>query len=438
MLASMLATVRALGLSMDRLTAVEIPHGYDWPPRLWPSLFDWPTSDYAWIALIGLASFGVTFAMVTRQRRGDAVLAFARTPRGPSRAEPKERFWYSLVDLFRFRCPTSSAARAQVWLDLKANGLPVLTLGVAFALVILVLSAVSGPVDAAWNADQLRTQSCANNDCFFVRVMPVMLTPLFLVTILSLGGNAFGIRRRQGRVSVSAFEATQAYGTAQLAIVKVLVKSVCVLTALIAIGISVWISLPLLGDAVFIKMWGVPLSSQRSAVNSAVTALTAAEQIALAIVAVVGVGLWVAWWSAVGALWTRYSRRLAIAALLLMLYALAVAVLALASWRGIGSEIPLTMILRATLWVAAAAIVLATAYLVWSAFAEQLMTIRHGWGVVALSTAFAAAWLTVLQAAGLSLTDMTASGAVAFVSPALLPLTISVLAPWSYSRVRHT
>ena len=38
-------------------------------------------------------------------------------------------------------------------------------------------------------------------------------------------------------------------------------KSVCVLAALIAVGVSVWTSLPLLGDAVFIQMWNVPLSS---------------------------------------------------------------------------------------------------------------------------------------------------------------------------------
>ena len=57
------ATSIAWFISVERLTAVEIPDTYDWPPRLWPTLFDWPLTDYAWIALIGLASFGVTVAM---------------------------------------------------------------------------------------------------------------------------------------------------------------------------------------------------------------------------------------------------------------------------------------------------------------------------------------------------------------------------------------
>jgi hypothetical protein len=33
---------------------------------------------------------------------------------------------------------------------------------------------------------------------------------------------------------------------------------------------------------------------------------------------------------------------------------------------------------------------------------------------------------------------MSAMNAIWAVSPALLPLTVSVLAPWSYSRIRHT
>ena len=62
------ATVHAWGTAVERLTAVELPGGYDWPPRLWPTLFDFPRTDYAWIALIGLASFAVTVAMVARWR----------------------------------------------------------------------------------------------------------------------------------------------------------------------------------------------------------------------------------------------------------------------------------------------------------------------------------------------------------------------------------
>ena len=430
------AVVYAWTTAVERLTAVELPGGFDWPPRLWPTLFDWPRTDYAWIALIGLTCFAVTIVMVTRQRRGDARAAAARALTGAITGASGSGLWGWLGSLFRVPCPTSSPTRAQVWLELKFNGLPVLTIGVAFAIAILAVSAVSGPLDARWNADP--DVSCEIKECFYARAWPPIFTPFSLFTMLCLGGNAFGIRRRQGRTYVSAFEATQAYSVAQVAALKLLVKSVCVLAALVAIGVSAWISMPLLGDAVFIQMIGVPLNSQRSVFNDAVAALTGYEQLSLVVVAMAGVVIWVAAFAVLGALWTRYSRRLNIAVSLLLLYGLALALLALAASRGIGPEIPLGAILRATSWVAASAIVLVTAYLFWRVLAERLLTVRQAAVVVFIWTAVAAASLTLMRAAGLSLTDMPAADALRMLSAVLLPLTISVLAPWSYSRVRHT
>jgi hypothetical protein len=429
-LVGMFATVRALGLAVQRLTAVEIPDTFDWPPGLWPTLFDFPRTDYAWIALIGLASCGVTIAMVKRQRHGDPLVAITWAPDGG--------LWDGLVSLFRFPCPTTSATRAQVWLVLKSNGLPVLTIGVALAIVILLVSAVSGPIDAAWNADP--DVSCSIGECFWVRALPPMLTPLALFTVLLLGRNAFGIRRKQGRTYVSTFEATQAYGTPQLALLKVIVQSLCVLGALIAIGVSVWVSMPLLGDAVFIQMWGVPLNSLRSAITHAFAALTGYEQLALAIVAAGVVVIGVAAFAVIAALRIRYFRRATIASLLLVLYGLAFV------WLAVGvrvdpetaSRFHLDVVYGAMRWIAAAAMVITTGYVFWSGFAEHVLTIRYAIGAVAISAAFGAAWLTALNIAGVQFSGMSAMNAISAVSPALLPLTVSVLAPWSYSRIRHT
>jgi hypothetical protein len=426
----MIATMKALGLAMDRLTAVEIPGGYDWPPHLWPTQFDWPNTDYAWIALIGLASLAVTVAMVTRQRRGDDLVPITRVRAG-GLLDP-------LVTLFRFPCPTASATRAQLWFDLRTNGLPVLTIGLALALVIVLTSAVSGPIDAAWNADP--DVSCPIEECFWVRAFPPIFTPLSLFAVMLLGGNAFGIRRRQGRAYVSAFDATPAFSTAQLAVLKLLVKSACVLVALLAIAVSVWMSLPLLGDAVFIQMWGVPLSSRRSVINDAFAALTGYEQFALAVVAVVGVVAWVASWAALGALRTRHRRRINIAVCLLLLYGVAFA------WVAVGvrvdpdiaSQFHLDIAYDAMRWIATAAMVFTTVYVFWSGFAEHVLTIRYVSGAVAISAAFGAAWLTALHITGEQLAGMSAMNAISVLSPALLPLMTSGLAPWSYSRIRHT
>ena len=242
--------------------------------------------------------------------------------------------------------------------------------------------------------------------------MVVLFTLLSLLIVLVLAGNAFGIRRRQGRAYMSAFEATQAYGTAQLAALKLLVKSVCVLAALIAVGVSAWISLPILGDEVFIQMWNVPLSSQLRGIKGAVAALTGYEQLALVVVAAVGVVVWVAAFAVLGALWTRYSRRANIAASSLLLSGLALALLALAERNGIVSPFVFDALFAAARWIFLAAMVFTTVYVFWSGFAERVLTIRYASGAVAISVAFGAAWLTVLHIAGVQLAGMSAMNAI--------------------------
>ena len=215
LLGNMAVGVAWVSLAGHRLTAEEIP-GCDWPPNRWPTIFDFPLTDYALIAAIGLASFGVAVAGVARQRHGDAP-AIPWTAGSAGLPD-----W--LVNLFRFPCPTSSATRAQVWFDLKSSGLRVLTIGVVLAMVNPLLFAVSVPVAS-------------------VRPIAAMCGMGSVLAVLALGGNAFGIRWRQGRVYASAFEATQPCGTARLAGLKVLVRSVCVLAALVAVGVSVWASM---------------------------------------------------------------------------------------------------------------------------------------------------------------------------------------------------
>jgi len=210
------------------------------------------------------------------------------------------------------------------------------------------------------------------------------------------------------------------------------------MAALIAIGVSVSISLPLLGDAVFIQMWNVPLNSQLSVIKDAVAALTGYEQLSLVVVAAVGVVIWVAAFAVFGALWTRYSRRVTIAASSLLLFGLALALLALAGHKGIVSPFVVDAIFATARWIFLAAMVFTTVYVFWSGFAERVLTVRYASGAVAISMAFAAAWLTVLHMAGVQLVGMSAMNAVWTLLPALLPLTIGMLAPWSYGRVRHT
>jgi len=402
MLGVMFATSNWLVLAIHRLTAVEIQGSFDWPPHLWPKIFDFPLTDYALIGAIGLASFGVAVAAVARQRHGDARAAMPRTVDFPGFPE-------DVVNLFRFPCPISSATRAQLWFEMKSSGLPVLTMGLVLAISIPLVFAITRPIG-------------------FAHDYAPAWAALSVLFVLMFGINAFGIRWRQGRAYASAFEATQPYGTARLAGLKVLVRSVCVLPALIAVVLSAWASVSFIA----VGKGAEYMRSGLRVIEGAVGALTGYQQVALAVVACIGVAVMVASVAAIIALAARYPRPLNIASCLYLLsFGLALILLALAGHRGMG------LLFGPTRFIDAPAIVLGTAYLSWRALAERLLTLRWALGIVLVSVAFGTAWVTVLRGAGVQFAAMPTMDAVWMLSPVLLPLMASVLAPWSLSRMRH-
>ena len=183
-----------------------------WRAWEWPARFDVPLSDYALLAAVSAASFGLAVAGVARQRRGDTRAVTPRAVTGDGFFGDSER----LTDLFRLPCPTTSATRAQIWFELKFSGLPVLAIGVTLAIVIPLLLLVTSQLDVMLS--RFFTQPAT-------RVVAVTVAMFSVPIVLLLGGNAFGIRTRQGRKYASVFEATQAYGTARIAGLKVLVRS---------------------------------------------------------------------------------------------------------------------------------------------------------------------------------------------------------------------
>jgi hypothetical protein len=373
-----------------------------------PAPFDFSLAEYGLMAAISLASIGLAIAGVARQRRGDTSAAMPRT--GVSAGFPER-----LVSLFQFRCPTSSATRAQVWFELKSSGLPVLAIGLALAMLNPLVFALSIPFP-------------------FVRPFAPLCAVLSVPAVLILGGNAFGIRRRQGRTYASAFEATQPYDTARLAGLKVVVRTVCVLTALIAVGVSAWASSSLA------SRWG-EMQQLRQAIQGAVEGLTGFQLAALAIVASIGVAIMVAFRAALVALRARYPRHVNVAGSLLLLHVFVLVLLMLAEQSGIASTFVLYAaqdLTNRVIAVVGAANVLATAYLLWRVLAERLLTLRQACGATLASAAFGAAWVTVLTAAGAPLAVKPMTDAAPLLSPVLLPLMAAVLATWSLSRVRHT
>jgi hypothetical protein len=279
------------------------------------------------------------------------------------------------------------------------------------------------------------------------RSVALVVAMFSLPAVVILGGNAFGIRARQGRTYASAFDATQACGTARMAGLKVLVRTVCLLAALLAVGTSVWTSASVIpfdvleDNDTFIDKSRNPVSGWMRAIEGAVVAMNAYELLALAFVIAIVVAGMVAARAAFTALRARYPRQLNIAGSLLLLHVFGLVLLSLAEQYGIASTLVLYAaqdLTNRVIAVVAAASVLATAYLFWTVLAERLLTPRQACGVLLISAAFGAAWVTVLTAAGVPLSTMPARDAVQLlIWPTLLSLMASVLAPWSYSRVRH-
>lgn len=389
-------------------------------PGTSPQQLEFLPIEYVLLTVLGVVFFALTVAGVARQRRGDSVANVPRSARSAGSVEYPE--W--LLNLFRFQCPTSSATRAQMWFELKSSGLPVLAIGLGLALLILVLFAIGIYVEV------FRMLAIAS----------VMLSgPILLVV---LGSNAFGIRRRQGHAFASAFEMTQPYGVSRLVGVKWLVRTACVLLSLVVVSVSVWAS------SSFMTYWGtwlveggknaVPgLLEVREEFGESFAGTTGRLLLAQSVIIAILVALMIASFSVLAVIRARYPRRLFIAGALLLGYvitlvALAVARLELVPWGYLAAPL-----LSATGWILLAAMAATTIYLAWNGFAERYLSIRYVCVALLVTLAFGAAWLTVLHAGGMELAAMPAIDAIKLLWPILLPLMISVVAPWSLSRIRH-
>lgn len=301
-----------------------------------------------------------------------------------------------------FPCPTTSATKAQVWFELRSSGLRVMAHGLVLAILIYLLFALGiayGPFR------------------FLTMIVVFGATPAVL---LLNGRNAFGIRRGQKRAFLSAFEATQPRGTAQMASVKLLVRTTCTFVALAVICLSGWASSSLMNEWLpWISEKGMLISTPLPRVRSELarqfgelTGYGVAAQVFTTFVFVLAV---IAAFAAFSALRARYPRRLIIAGSLLFLY-----MLALRIW----SEGP-NVLHMATPWVFAAAMVIMIVNLLRSGIAERALTTTYLSGALVITVAYWAAFLP-----GISIDSVAGNF--------LLPFMILVLAPWSLGRIRHT
>jgi hypothetical protein len=162
----------------------------------------------------------------------------------------------------------------------------------------------------------------------------------------------------------------------------------------------------------------------RQKIGAGLTGLTPSRLLALVVGLSTAVILTVAWLAAFKALRTRFPRRVLATCAALSCVGTVLFLLALAGGRGLVPQAAVHVVVGATFWAAAAAMVAAAIYLFWSGFARRALTIPYVLGTLLATAAFVAA-------------GQTLSGAPPMPWLALSVLLIGLLAPWSLDRLRH-
>jgi hypothetical protein len=386
----------------------------DWEsmrPDTWQTLFGYGFVDYALIATIVAATFGLTVAGVSRQRRGDS------SPVRP-RSATESNSWGWLDRLFRLPCPTSSATRAQIWFDLKSSGLAILGTGFVAAVALLLFCILGDGLE-------------------FMRSFALSFPVLAALLVLVMGANAFGIRRRQGRAYASVFDVTQAVGTGSLAGLRILVRSVCVFAALVMVAVAAWVAVPIVNRWPNVGREGSGLQQGRDALEAALVSMSGLQLSALAILVFGVIVLLVTLRASLEALFARYRRRMIVAAAGILLYGFVFALSLLIAKRETELIALADAMFTVTSLIAAAATVLATTYLSRRTVVERLLTPGQTAGAILISMLFASAWATLAYTGGMRFADLSLAGIMLASLPAVLPLFAAALAPWSLSRIRH-
>lgn len=360
--------------------------------------------DYVPAMLAAVFAFALTTIGVERQRRGDEGLEALADAAGPP------SWWARLVELrrdgsgalLRAPCPTASPARAELWLELKYRGAPVLAVGalIAFAIPLAFRAMHSIPPH-----------------------LPVVTALASLAIPVLVGVNA-SMWRGGGawRMPMSPFEAVRPLGTARLAGLQVLVTTVCALAAGALIGISIWLSLPLFDDVQLVALRRraaaalVPASAARVPADVALTLIGAATVVALLL--------------SCRRLAERYGKRFGVSCVAAGAYLLLLSLgqaLGRVGW----------VVIEMHLWMAAAAVLLAAALVFSRVVRDRVLTARQIAASLVACAAIAVLYLEYFSHSGILSAETPGVLAALLLSSSLLPLAAVALAPWSLALVRH-
>ena len=364
--------------------------------------------EYVAVAIAVAVAFAVTVLGVNQQRHDGGAVRPLRAPAAEAeRAAPKglvDQFRNAVLGLVQVPCPTSSPFAAELWLETKARGLPVVAIGAMLALCIPLLLAF---------ADRPQMYGIGLT---FVGVAIVL--PFFAGISVS-----FFNRENSLRAPMNVFEAVRPATTTRLAAVQIAVAVTSILGAWFLLAASLWLSLPHFRETVD----SAPL--QRALV-AALATWPAARLVLAPIVTIVAFATVVAMLAAVRTYSVRHGMWIWLGALGMAAYVIGLAV-------AVASDNLSAAVIGVHFWGIALAIPLLTAFVIRRAFAHGLLSLTAFAGMLAAWVAFATVVAYLAYEFGFAVTTLPNALAALAAASLLLPLTAAVLAPWSLRSIRH-
>jgi hypothetical protein len=400
--------VLAIGPALRWLAPWKAPPNPMGPPVLTVAGIQLGLVEYAAVAIAVAVAFAATVLGVDGQRHdGGAVRPLHGPAAEGARASPKglvEQFRDAVLGLVRVPCPTSSPLAAELWLETKARGLPVVVIGAVLAACIPLL--LSGNEPALWGIG--------------LTFAGVAVTLPFFAGI----SVSFWHRDSSLRAPMNVFEAVRPATTTRLAAVQIAVAVTSILAAWLLLGASLWLSLP--------HFRAVDSAPLQRALVAALAAWPAVRLALTPIVTVVAFATVVALLAAVRAYSVRHGKWVWLGALGVAAYVIGLSVAA-----GSASENLSAAVIGVHVWALALAIPLLTGLVIVRALAHGLLSFAVCAGMVAAWVAFAAAAAYLAYDFGFAVTALPSALAALAAASLVLPLTAAVLAPWSLRSIRH-
>lgn len=373
-----------------------------------PEMLSFTAAQYALLVLIVLTLAALAGLSVRQQRQGESwQWGMTRTQLPGQVRDNGGRASESLMDragaLLQVPCPVSSPWAAELWLECRRLGVPLLALGLLLALLMPILP---------W-MDAL----------FGSRISGTLATAAPVALFFTGVGTGIFNRRISSSGYMNPFEGTRPLGTLHLAGIQFGTLGAALTLGTALIGIGLWLSSPLHGDV-------GPLWSRLATLILAVRDGSIPQQVGTALSIVAGFLSLMAFFFCVHSCSMFWGRKIMYGALAFLIYAVTFAHTALSD-ESAGDFVSRNM------WCLAGITLALTLLLLFRVTRLRLFTLKAG--AVTLM-----AWLLgvgggILMLQGLDVRLLALPPELKALNAALLalPLTLFLATVWCHDRLRH-